>query len=90
VALALLLGDGTLRCWGQNEVGQLGDGTQNDGFTPSVVKGLDHVVEVTCGREHTCARRDDGAVYSWGGNDKGQLGDGSMDDSAVPVAVRGL
>lgn len=66
-----LRADGTLRCWGENEFGQLGDGTFSDISTPIdygtvEVLGLDKVVQVSCGQFHTCAVREDGTVWCWG------------------------
>jgi alpha-tubulin suppressor-like RCC1 family protein len=85
-----LLQDGTVRCWGQNERGQIGDGSNDDRRTPVAVQGERDVVGVQCGREHTCALHKDGTVDCWGSNQYGQLGDGSKDDSNAPVPVRGF
>ncbi|MDW8247211.1 MAG: hypothetical protein RMJ84_11600, partial [Sandaracinaceae bacterium] len=50
------LSDGSARCWGENEHGQLGDGTMTDRATPVQVMGLRSEVEaIAAGYEHTCA-----------------------------------
>ena len=95
-----LLGDGTLRAWGVNDDGQLGDGT--GGFAthsatpvrvvdPTDPTGfLTGVTAVAAGRRHTVAVLGDGTVRAWGRNPDGQLGDGTGGFgaySATPVQV---
>ena len=72
-----LASDGRLRCWGRNNYGQLGDGTDTRRLTPVLVEGLEGVASVECGDMHTCAVQTDGDVYCWGYNNYGQLGDGT-------------
>jgi alpha-tubulin suppressor-like RCC1 family protein len=81
---------GKVLCWGQNDRGQLGDGTTRPSTAAVEVKGLADVVEVSCGDNHTCARRANGAVVCWGANEAGQIGafDSNGDPSpASPVFV---
>jgi alpha-tubulin suppressor-like RCC1 family protein len=80
---------GVVRCWGSANYGQLGAGTTSDSFSASFapVTGLSGVVEVSCGRLHTCARNDLGNAWCWGPNSYGQLGDGTRRGRAVPVQV---
>jgi hypothetical protein len=82
--------DRTLVCWGDNALGQLGDGTTESRLTPMPVMGLSNLVEVEAGRDHTCARDAQGDVYCWGANDVGQLGDGTQEDRPTPARVQGL
>lgn len=82
---------GGLQCWGNNEKGQLGDGTTTNSGMPVDVTGLaSGVVGVAAGWEHTCALTAGGGVKCWGYNIDGRLGDGTTDPSLVPVEVVGL
>jgi alpha-tubulin suppressor-like RCC1 family protein len=73
---------GGVRCWGKNDHGQLGDGTQRARSTPVRVAGLPAVKMLALGTSHSCALGDDGSVYCWGANEGGQVGDGSRHDRA--------
>ncbi len=81
------LPDGTVMCWGENDQGQVGDGTTTLRLAPVAVQGLAGAAQVVVGRDAACARLDDGTVSCWGGNTYGQLGDASMKSSAVPRPV---
>jgi hypothetical protein len=85
-----LLADGTLRTWGYNGSGQLGDGTTNDRLSPGPGPALPPVIQVSAGLLHTLALLADGTVRAWGSNLDGQLGDGTFTDRHTPVAVPGL
>jgi alpha-tubulin suppressor-like RCC1 family protein len=83
--------DGSVRCWGRNQEGQLGDGTTKDSAAIVTVASLTGVQRVACGAAHTCALLRDGSVRCWGKNDQGQLGDGTQVHHLVPTAaVSGL
>jgi alpha-tubulin suppressor-like RCC1 family protein len=45
----------TVGCWGDNNFGELGNGTKTDSSTPVAVKGLANVVQVATGSYHACA-----------------------------------
>lgn len=85
-------GDGTLRCWGSDFLGQLGDGadlSMPPGY-PVTVAGLDGVSQVTAGSRHTCALKGDATVWCWGYNADGQIGDGTLTTRDAPVQVKPL
>lgn len=95
-----VLDDGSVRCWGQGDEGQLGYGntaTIGDDETPGSAGPVDlgsgrTAVSVDGGQQHTCAVLDDGSVRCWGINGVGVLGlgDGSTEnigDDEPPSAV---
>jgi len=87
-----LMPDGTVKTWGSNFAGQLGDGTTTTRSTPVTVTGLGGEVRaIATGGNHTVALMADGTLKAWGANESGQLGDGTTSDySNVPVTVTGL
>ncbi|MEE1828537.1 hypothetical protein PUR61_41180 [Streptomyces sp. BE20] len=88
-ALALLK-DGTVKAWGLNDKGQLGDGTVVNATLPVTVAGLEDVKAVAAGDTFSMALLRDGTVKTWGNNDKGQLGitpRPASSTAAVPTAT---
>jgi alpha-tubulin suppressor-like RCC1 family protein len=92
-----------VRCWGNNLLGELGDGTLTTDFAPVVVCSascsgpLNNIVQVSSGDYHSCAVNTAGDVLCWGSNLNGQLGASNADHcpggapcSAVPRVVEGL
>ncbi len=89
--VCIITNNGAVECTGENEYGQLGDGTTNPSYTTASQVNLPgKVVEVTANFSNTCALIDNGNVLCWGENSEGQLGNGSFDKSATPVTVIGL
>jgi alpha-tubulin suppressor-like RCC1 family protein len=83
-----LLKDGTVRTWGWNHYGQLGNGTEKDAKRPIEVKNLKDVVYIAAGATHSMAILKDGTLKTWGWNRDGQLGNGTTQDSSLPVTVK--
>lgn len=95
------LEDGSLRCWGHNNYGQLGLGDTTNRMDTSLLVPVRlgagrYVRSVAVGYWHTCAILDDESLKCWGYNNYGQLGTGSsiaqigsvagqMGDSLAPV-----
>jgi alpha-tubulin suppressor-like RCC1 family protein len=85
-----ILANGTVRCWGANSLGQLGNGTTTSSTTPVQVSGVGDAVAIATGGAHSCAIRSNGRAYCWGNNAWGQLGDDSQFHSSTPVQVKGI
>lgn len=87
-----LLENGTIKCWGDNQNGQLGIGHAfGDGSSRVAVDGISNAIQVVAGDMITCALLDDGTIKCWGSNFEGLLGNGSVVGfSATPVFVSGI
>lgn len=90
----------TVRCWGFNDKGQVGDGSTSDRWAPVTVvapafgggfRPLENVRHIAAGGTHSCAVMDDVDTFAvcWGNNSSGQLSTGKTTDSpfATPVMV---
>ena len=83
-----LLDDGTVKCWGNNSSGQLGQGNTDDigdnpgemgDNLPAVDLGTGRTATaISAGSSHTCALLDDGTVKCWGSGSFGRLGYGDL------------
>jgi alpha-tubulin suppressor-like RCC1 family protein len=93
-----LMSTGTMKCWGYNYNGQLGDGTTVSRRAPVDVKDpidpsglLANVTAISTGWNYTCALISGGAIKCWGANGYGKLGNGNnTTDSHTPIDVNNL
>jgi alpha-tubulin suppressor-like RCC1 family protein len=74
---AALLTDGTVRAWGGNHLGQLGDGTNLTKINPVTVRLQGPAVQIATAPEHAIALLANGAVETWGSNVDGEMGNGT-------------
>jgi alpha-tubulin suppressor-like RCC1 family protein len=85
-----VLSSGAVQCWGNNDTGQLGNGSTTTSTIPVNVSGISKATSVSAGYVHSCAVLSSGAVQCWGNNDSGQLGNGTTANSTIPVTVAGI
>lgn len=85
-----LTSKGRLLMWGNNGVGQLGDGTTMNRSTPTDITGVlalptdETTTHVSFGESHSSALTSKGRLFVWGGNSFGQLGDGTTTQRETP------
>ena len=84
--------DGTVWCWGQNNLGQVGDGTTDTYPSTPVQAGVSElgndVLSIAAGYYHACAVKTDRTVWCWGRNLDGEVGDGTTAQfRSLPVMV---
>jgi alpha-tubulin suppressor-like RCC1 family protein len=85
-----LIADGTVRCWGDNDYGALGDNSTTQRLSPVTVSGLTNAIDISAGAYHTCAVLSDGTARCWGYNASGMIGDGTTVNRLVPTPVTSL
>lgn len=88
----VIASDSQAYCWGNNNLGLLGDGTTNTSYVPVPVmrSGLlagKIISDISTGDNNTCLISSDGFLYCWGANSSGAVGDGTVIDKLVPTAV---
>jgi len=92
------MSNGSVKCWGDNRFGAVGDGTETDRATPVDVSGLTGVKSISAGADFMCAAMTAGGAKCWGRNEYRQLGAMTPDPSnsnsflpsLVPIDVAGL
>ena len=84
-----IMADRSLRCWGDNWHGQLGDGSFSDKLSPVDIEipSNSSAVTVDSGAFHSCVGMNDGSMYCWGYNSYGQLGNGGTTRAGIPMPV---
>ena len=81
---ASIMPNGTLWAWGFNGLGQIGDGTWDNRYTPVQTGVYTDWVSVNAGQHFTIALRDDGSLWSWGTNQRGSLGFREIPPGGIP------
>lgn len=87
-----LCSDNTLAAWGNNDDGELGDGSTTSRSLPVLVNRSGvladkTIVAVAAGGAHSLALCSDGTVAAWGFNWAGELGIGSYESCSVPAIM---
>jgi alpha-tubulin suppressor-like RCC1 family protein len=88
-----LIDDGTVMCWGRNDYGKLGDGTESQRNAPVQVNPFPvntTPISVAVGSHHSCALLDVGDVSCWGEGTYGQNGDGTSANRPSPGRTSGF
>jgi len=86
-----LVNDGTVRGWGNNSSGRLGNGEYSiSNSVPVTVTGLSTAISIAGGNSHSLALLADGTLRAWGSNFYGMLGNTSTTSSPTPISVTGL
>ncbi|MBK6329944.1 MAG: T9SS type A sorting domain-containing protein [Bacteroidetes bacterium] len=79
--------NGSLWSWGQNQYGQLGDGTNVNKNIPTMISNESGWLAVDCGDTYTLALKIDGSLWAWGRNHYGTLGDGTNVNKSIPTQI---
>ena len=79
-----------LYAWGNNNNGQLGDGTVVNKSSPVQIGALTTWSQIAAGNLHTAAVKTDGTLWVWGSNSQGQVGDGTVVNKSSPVQIGAL
>lgn len=85
-----LTSTGEVLCWGSNDYGQLGHPDASPDSPPLAHGAIDvgaRVLQITAGKHHSCALRDDQKIVCWGRNQLGQLGLGNTDQTSGLVRL---
>jgi alpha-tubulin suppressor-like RCC1 family protein len=91
-AHSIVVADGQVWAWGNNDYGELGTGFHSLSYRPLRL-GLQakvNIIEVACGAAHSLALAQDGVVFAWGNNEFGQLGTGDRENSEYPKMIQSL
>ncbi len=87
-----VLDDGTAWCWGANDHGNLGNGTEIDSEVPVQVSNVTNAVAIGAGMGFSCAVLATGKVQCWGDGSMNRLGPSRLpfpQSSTIPIDVEG-
>jgi alpha-tubulin suppressor-like RCC1 family protein len=82
-----IVNNGQVKCWGNNQYGQLGDGTKINRSTPVLVSNISNAISLSLGAYHSCALLKTGEIKCWGNNVNSQLMDGTKENRSLPVSA---
>ncbi|MBO5413506.1 MAG: hypothetical protein J6A29_04350, partial [Clostridia bacterium] len=89
--------NGKVWTWGNNEVGQLGEGTETNRSTPICISNMEEnplngikIKQISAGSSHTVALDENDKIWTWGWNHYGQLGDGTETNSSTPICISNI
>jgi alpha-tubulin suppressor-like RCC1 family protein len=86
-----VMDSGSVKCWGRNDWGNLGNGTTSTSYTPVDVSGLNATaVKVVTTQYSSCVLTSVGGVKCWGYGGWGLIGDGTGSSRYTPVDVNGM
>lgn len=84
-----VLADSTVKCWGYNSRGQLGNGSYGGSSNyPVVVTGLTGVTDVSVSYEMSCALMGDTTLKCWGNNIDGTFGENNGSNLQLVPSLR--
>ncbi|OMJ75030.1 hypothetical protein SteCoe_25911 [Stentor coeruleus] len=81
---------GQVFSFGSAENGKLGQGRLNPTVvysTPTIIEGLNDIIQISCGASHSLALNKKKALFLWGSGWKGQIGNGKKDTVYDPVLL---
>jgi alpha-tubulin suppressor-like RCC1 family protein len=79
---------GTVRCWGANAGGQLGNNSTAPSSVPVVVQSSVALSQLTLGDQHSCAITPASVSVCWGTGGDGQIGDAFTVSRLIPTAAQ--
>jgi len=79
--------DGTLWAWGENNLGQLGDGTTTQKTAPNQIGTATDWKKVVAGDQYSIAIKNNGTLWAWGKNSSGELGDATNINRSIPTQI---
>ncbi|MCD6497129.1 MAG: hypothetical protein J7M25_02360 [Deltaproteobacteria bacterium] len=79
-----------LSCWGQNQQGELGNGTLDGTCVPAVVYGMATTASFNMGDHYACSIDPTGGLWCWGNNDRDQIDSGLGEDVLIPKAIANI